>query len=453
MNGMKRLAVGLAVVLGVAAFLSLATSARAGVTITNYTWTGGGDVENWTDSLNWTSAPSGGSYPGWNTIFLGSDRAIFPNDIGPVVFTNMPAVNLNGLQTGNRKVTFCSPLYVDRPGDNTVGGSMIIGSGGVEGTSIRAACGTYVVASCSVGGNVKADTFGAEASAPVLTGTPVFDVKTFYFAQSQGSGAYNISSNWNFINVDANNLTFRSASISGNYTLNWVSEPNFNGGRPNFYIVNCGDNASGSINISSNKLLGNVLQLDGWSGSINRFGSMRGDGGTVDLNEFHIGYGNGNTLRTWVGLTNSTIYIRGIGAVALPAWDNRSTNNTLFDVRTGTKTYFDPTGVSTQYVDTGSKDRNSVARDPVDWQNNFAFDQVYIGEGDIITLVGDANIEGGETNALYATRMTGLGAGGTVKLNGHNVYLLNRPANVTFDTTAGGRVYAPPSSGTMISVQ
>jgi hypothetical protein len=437
--------------LGVAAFLSMATTTQA-VAITNYFWVGGGNVESWTDSANWTSAPTGGSYPGWNTVFVGSDRAIFPDDIGPVVFTNMPTVNLNGLQTGNRKITFCSPLYVDRPSDNSVGGVMSIGSGGVEGTSIRAAAGTYGVASCSVAGNVKADIFGAEASAPVLTGTPVFDVKTFYFAQSQGSGIYGFSTNWNFINVDANKLTFRSASISGPYTLTWLSEPNFNGGRPTFYIVNCGDNANGSINVSSNRFLANVLQLDGWSGSVNRYGIMRASGGTVGVNEIHIGYGNGNTLRTWVGLTNTAIYIRGTGTVALAAWDNRSTNNTLFNVNTGTTTTFDPTGVATQYVDTGSRDRSSVSLNPVDWQNNFAFDQVVLGAGDTIKLVGDANIEGGGTNALYATRMTGLGGGATVKLNGHNVYLLKRPSNVTFDTTGGGRVYGP-TSGTLINIR
>jgi hypothetical protein len=322
----------------------------------------------------------------------------------------------------------------------------------VEGPSIRAAAGTYGVASCSVAGNVKANDFGAESSAPVLTGSPVFDVKNFYIASSQGGGAYNISSNWNFINVDANNLTFQSASIAGAYTLTWVSEPNFNGGRPNWTIVNCGDYGAGAIDVGSSRLLGNVLKLDGWSGSDNRYGIMRCSGGTVDVNEIHIGYGNANTLKTWIALTNSTIYIRGSGSDAFAAWDNRTTNSAQFDVRTETTTYFDPTGVATQYVDTGSKDRNSVSLNPVDWSNNFAFGQVFIGAGDTITLVGDANIEGAGTNALYATKMTGLGGGATVKLNGHNVYLLKRPVNVTFDATGGGRVYAP-SSGTMMTVR
>lgn len=136
----------------------------------------------------------------------------------------------------------------------------------------------------------------------------------------------------------------------------------------------------------------------------------------------------------------------------LPAWDNRSTNNTLFNVNAGTTTTFDPTGVVTQFVDTGSRDRSSVSLNPADWQNNFAFDQVVLGEGDTIKLVGDANIEGGGNNALYATRMTGLGAGATVKLNGRNVYLLKRPVNVTFDATGGGRVYSP-SSGTIMTIQ
>jgi hypothetical protein len=90
--------------------------------------------------------------------------------------------------------------------------------------------------------------------------------------------------------------------------------------------------------------------------------------------------------------------------------------------------------------------------DPIHWQNNFAFDQVFLGEGDTITLVGDANIEGAGTNALYATKMTGLGSGATVKLNGRNVYLLKRPVNVVFDATGGGRVYAP-SSGTILSIR
>lgn len=447
------------VVLGVAAVLSLTTTSHS-ATIVTFTYTGAGaNPNNWADSNNWSSTT--GLYPGYRH-FTGStggtDVAVITNSLVPV-FTNMvddiggTTMQLNGLTTGTNKVTFTGGIQADRCYDNTVAGNMSIGSGGVEGTTIRAAAGTYGVASCSVAGNVKANDFGSESQAPTITGAPVFDVKNFYIAQSQGSGAYNISSNWSFTNVDANNLTFRSASVSGPYTFTWVSEPNFNGGRPNYYINNGQGDGYGTVNVSSSRLLGNVLWLDGWPGPpLSRCGVMRSSGGVVDLNEIHIGTGNGNAGATWLGLTNASVYIRGTGTVSLAAWDNRSTNNVRFNVSTGTTTYFDPAGVATQYIDTGSKDRNSVLLDPVDWQNNFAFDQVVFGTNDTVILVGDANIEGAGTNALYATRLTGLGGGATLKLNGHNVYLLKRPDNVTFDTAGGGRVYFP-KSGTLITIR
>ena len=143
-----------------------------------------------------------------------------------------------------------------------------------------------------------------------------------------------------------------------------------------------------------------------------------------------------------VRLLNTTIHIRGDGT----AWENTSTNAAAFTMSNNTTVTFH----NSCNLDTGSKDRNSVARDPADWVNNSAFDKIFIAEGATVTLVGDANIEGGGNTALYATSMEGLGTGATVDLNGRNFYLLKSAKNITF--IGSGKVYQQPK-GTVISVR
>ncbi len=145
----------------------------------------------------------------------------------------------------------------------------------------------------------------------------------------------------------------------------------------------------------------------------------------------------------YMALTNATVFVRGTGT----AWENDSLNNTAFNLRHTTTVTFGSSG-GTLSVDTGSKDRNSVARDPADWENNFAFDKIAIAAGATVTLTGDANIEGGGNTALYATSMVGEGAGATVNLNGRNVYLLKNAANITF--TGAGKVYQQPRGTTLL---
>lgn len=82
-------------------------------------------------------------------------------------------------------------------------------------------------------------------------------------------------------------------------------------------------------------------------------------------------------------------------------------------------------------LDTGSADRGGDGLQLSDWDNNFAYDVLYIGEGDTITLVGNADVGGG-SNALYARKIEGYGGGSTIDLNGHNVYLQEWATGVTF---------------------
>ncbi len=82
-------------------------------------------------------------------------------------------------------------------------------------------------------------------------------------------------------------------------------------------------------------------------------------------------------------------------------------------------------------LDTGSADRSGDGLQLSDWDNNFAYDVLYIGEGDTITLVGNADVGGG-SNALYARKIEGYGGGSTIDLNGHNVYLQEWATGVTF---------------------
>jgi hypothetical protein len=431
----------------VTVLLLLTTTARA--QFTNYTWTGGGNQADWTDPANWSSSPAGGTFPGHNTAFLGNDVAIFPDGLGPVTFTNTEARQLNGLQTGNRKITFAGSIQADRTSANGGFGFMTIGSGGVEGTTIRVA-GTYGVGSLSVAGNVKANDFGSNWAAPVLSGTPVFDVKNFYLPGDQGGGTYNIPSTWNFINVDANGLIIRHATyVGGSMSYVWTGTPNFNGGRPSYYF-NMASGEGIPYDVGPYTLVGNVLQLDGWPGGVTRYPILKCNGGTVDLNEIHIAYGFGGSLMTCVKLTNNaTIYIRGTNTtVALPAWDNRSTNNAAFDVRTKSTIAFDTAGaVRTQYVATGSSDLGGTQL--TSWNNNFAFDVVKVGTNTTVMLTGSANIGGGVT-ALYATRIIGLGPGATINRNGRKVYTIRSNSGVTFTGAGSTTVLYPDEPGVFI---
>ncbi len=414
------------------AIVGVLVCVAAGVQAATFTWTGGSSATaDWTNAANWNV---GVSYPGNGTN--GVDEAIFPNGSGPT-FTTMPAVKLYGLQTGNSKVTFCASVNTDRPTNNTGAGWMVIGTGGVQGTSIVAGGSTYNVSSLTVNGNVTATTFGGWNSLPVTTGSIIFDVQSFILPADQGTGTYDIPSTWTFENSAS--LTFQPLHIF-HCTLNWTGTPTFNGGRPTFNLIR-GFDPVGLMNLNAQTLVANVVTLGAWSADGARHSELRGNGATVDINVLNVN-ANGSVpaQQNFVNLDNSSIYIRGSGT----AWNNLSQGNTLFDVRTNTTTTLDPAAGALS-ISTGSKDRGGDGVQPADWVNNFAFWNITLGTGDVITLTGNATIEGLGTSALYAHYLSG---SGTIALNGHNVYLDEYPASTVL-FTGSGTVYAIPEPASL----
>jgi|GEM_PF-2585532 len=402
-------------------------------------YTGGGtDPNQWNDPNNWTNAAGSPGYP-WGTG-PEADAAIIPDGFGPSFNAGSVPTHLQRLQTGNMLVTFPSSLNMTYNSTSGWRSAVVnIGSGGL-----------------TVNGGIG---FGFNGEVGFFSAGPV----TMNFLQmclatpTQSGGYYNIGTirlqgngtgqirAWVFTN--ATNTTITSNGHMGS-NHEWVGNPIFDG-RPNWDLIDAGVtwNASGGKwDLKNYTLYGNQLRIDGGvngGGAANPYPDyLVSDGGTIDVNRIQIALGASGNGRSHVRLSNTTVHIRGDST----AWENNSTNAAAFSMTNNTTVTFH----NSCNLDTGSKDRNSVARDPADWVNNFAFDKIFIAEGATVTLTGNANIEGGGNTALYATSMEGLGAGATVDLNGRNIYLLKRAKNITF--VGPGKIYQE-ASGTVIVIR
>lgn len=415
--------------------LGILALATACLQAAEFTWTGGGAAGVWNDALNWsqTGTWAGDSGAGHTYPQDRYDRAVFA--AATVTIASGQPSELNWLTTGAGTVTLPASLtlYQYNGGGSPPGGVSprgIIGAGGLTGTALVFGNGGETFSSA---GNVTLGTLGLSSGSATQTGG-TWDITTINLPHSgtNSVAAWNIS--------DGANTTFSHTTIA-NGTLTWTGTPVFTGGRPDYSFIRGGDGTK-VYNLAAQTLWGDSLQLDGWPSGTGRYSVMNANGATVDLNTIGIGFGNASNGNTYINLDNTAVTIRGSGV----AWDNRSTNNTVFDMRTGTTTTFDP-AAGTLDLDTGSRDRGGDGVLPADWLNNFAFWNIVLGTGDTVRLVGTANIEGGGNNALYAHYLSGAG---TLLLNGRNVYLDEYPAaSVIFDTSLGGTVYAIPEPGAL----
>jgi hypothetical protein len=407
---------------------------------TNTYWVGEGDTSNWYDTANWTN--------GWvpdNYTWI----ANFSNNVA-ITFTNTGTVTLNQIiSRGSAKITlgFTTVNLVAGTGYNP-SSKLYVGPGGADFGNGTISFGN--------GGNVlqlhgDADLWALrnnhDNTMDIIQGAGAgyFRIKNFNLNGTAG-GLKPIKA-WRF---GTNTLTI-SSFVHTTGIIQFQGQPTFETAatRPDWSLYS-GINEPGGpaiLDLNGYTLQGNILSIANGSAAYRHNCVTNGvAGGTVDVNTLIIG--NGQAM-SYVSLSNTAVILRGAGTV----YDNRSTNQTYFVMTNNCTVTLNPTG-GVCNLDSGSKDRNSVARDPADWANNFAFDKIRIGEGDTVTLTGTANIEGGgNSNAVYATSLIGEGAGATVVLNGHNIYLLKNAENITFDATAGGKVFQKSTQGSIVVIR
>lgn len=424
--------------------LAVLTGSAALGAITNTTYTGGGgSPTDWNDAGNWSAGVPNNAYHAFVT--------------NAVAFSTGPAGGtVARLTTGPGAVSMTGGLQLASADFSA--STLDVGTGGVTfggglawpwGNSTLIASGNVVAASIAWG-NV----------ASIIQKGGQFQI-----------GAFNLPinmipfviTNWSFTNGTP--TTIAGCADNGSFRLDGT--PIFAGGqRPNWSIGSYSAVGVGKWDLNGQTLKGNIAAVNGAGSPISRYAWLAStNGGTIDINVLAIG--NSGYLSSYLDLHGVTVLFHGTNSTLV--YDNRSLNaagtNLVYSGGASTsiisKAYcasdnttfmFVPTGVSTQLVNTGSKDRNSFLLNPADWTNNFALDVIKIGTNTTVKLTGVANIEAGGTNALYATSIDGLGPGAVIALNGHNVYLKKRANNITVDRTGGGRLYQA-QAGTIILIQ
>ena len=423
---MNRVRLAYRVLVIVATGLTILPEARGAAT--NVDWIGGGNTSDWYDSANW----SAGNVPnnnGW--------QATISNSVD-LVFTNTGNLNLNRItMVGTGKVTFAfGQILVSAGIGFTPAGGLTVGSGGVRMNAF--ATGNQSPEYLIANGDLEATSLDWDQVGILTQNAGKFDIALFRIPNA--NSAYRYFTNWSF--RDGANTTI---------TIKWTREgtvpfkgaPTFEGGRPDWNVV-CHDGDT-IWDLRGYGIYADSVTLSGTWNNVNKVGlSNAAATGWVDANSLQVG--TAAQPNHFLALANAAVVLRGSGVV----YNNYVTNNTDFTLRTNTPFTFHPAAGSAD-EDTGSEDRNSIDLDPADWVNNFAFDAIEIGDGDSVRLVGTANVGAGN-NALYARRLRGLGSGGTVVLNGHNLYLLEAPRDVAFDGSGGGRAYYP-ATGTVITIR
>jgi len=224
---------------------------------------------------------------------------------------------------------------------------------------------------------------------------------------------------WNIVDGDNTTITQAAWACSD---AQWTGTPTISGGRPDWKMTTANNWAGPNIwDLQSYQLYGDVVEIDGNAdGAVS---VLQSTGGTVDVNSLQIALGNATASKgSYVDLTNCKVYVRGSGT----AWNNDSTATTSFDITSGTTVTLDPAGGSMTVFSNSADNGYDVESD---WDNNFAFGALEIGQGDTITL----------SDILYADSLVGLGTGATVNKNGNTVYLMEEATSITF--TGSGEVY------------
>lgn len=403
----------------------------------DYTWDGDGDGVSWDDEDNW----GGSGYPS-----DGLDRAWIME--AATITSGVPS-SINQIYTGSGAVaiTYSGSLSFNGIGGAVGPGRLDVGAGGLafSNATLTFPHGNSVIA---IDGDLTAVATAWGNTGSINQSGGLFYIDTFRLPLA---GSIPIK-NWQFGGTSP--ATFASSGTTS-ATHTFTGTPVFQAGhRPN-WSLSSGVNATGNLyDLNGYTILGNTVTLT-QVGGLNRHAYLFDDvGGTIDANQLVIH----NT--SYLNLENTSITLRGSGTI----YDNRSINNDgaaqtiggnpytpayAFDITQNTTVTLAPTG-GTADIDTGSFDFGSSLGEGSFFlgnEDNFAFDVLEIAEGAVITMVGTANWNGGGTNALYANSLIGLGAGATLDLNGHNVYLLNEPVNMTF--TGAGGVFVVPEPTTV----
>jgi hypothetical protein len=382
-------------------------------------------------------------------------NAIIPDGFA-LSLINVPG-DLQQLFTGNSAVT------INNGGTMIFKGTAAGPRGGTGGLTFTAGINWQ-----NGGGVLSADgNFGAPSVHFDNTGTitqngGLFDIATFRLPPQNNATTFDFAG-----------FAFAAAKPTVIGDVNDNTLPNFTfsgtpvflaGHRPN-WILTCGS-ATGTDAVwdlngftmvgDTIRVLGGGFQVTRYATLKNELGAGAGPGGVIDANRLEVGGFNGITYTApYLNFVDPvTVTLRGSNTI----YNNFSINNDGTGkpapfTATNSTLILDPAAGSAS-IDTGSKDLNSTDFDPADWDDNFAWDLVKIGDGDTITLTGDANVGAGN-NALYARTMECVGSSGTIDLNGHNVYLLEAPTCVTFDDSGGGAAYWPevPPSGAVLIVR
>ncbi len=312
-------------------------------------------------------------------------------------------------------------------------------------------------------GNFAATSLGWGNTGSITQNGGLFDVSTFSLPKI---GTVNIPA----YEFAANKPTVITAGVTphGTYTLTGTMVFQ-DGHRPNWTLQSNYSTGINSVwNLNGFTMVGNTITIQGGGNPLNRYATLRntntvtgGPGAHIDANVLSVG--NSNYAAPYLDFTTPvTVTLRGNNTIYINySVNNDGTEKTVAGeitnwprpFKTDTSTFiFDPDG-GTASIHTGSEDRNSTDFNPADWKDNFAFDTVRIGDGDTITLIGDANVGSGK-NALYARTIDCVSGTGTINLNGHNIYLLEEPSSsVIFDDSGGGAVYWPIPLGTVILIK
>lgn len=304
-------------------------------------------------------------------------------------------------------------------------------------------------------GNWTVGSLSFGQACPIVQHAGLWEIKT-EFELPRGVIPYEFEiTNYQFTNTAA--WTIRKRSKSG--YVKFSGQPVFWGNIPN-WTLDSSELVGARWDLNGFKMEANSIQIIGSGGTQpnGRHSYLYNRVATGEVETPTLQIGSSGYPLGYLDLQNCTVTLTGAGTI----YNNLSLNNAgdplhdgtpagPFDIRQNTVFEFAPAG-GTANLNSGSDDRDSQSLDPADWEDNFAFDVIRIAQGAAITLTGGENIGGGTHNALYARRIEGLGSGGTLVLNGRNVYLLEQPQNVTFDVTGGGTVYYPPR-GTIVTVR
>jgi len=408
--------------------VATAVAAAVCVQAINYTWDGGGDGATWTDADNW-DLDSGS--PG------AADQAWFTG--AATIAAGIPA-SVNRIITGTGAVSIAAGMsfpYVPSP--NTAGG-LTVGTGGASFTGLLSFPNgnAYINAA----GNLTCNDLSWGNTATITQTGGQFDINTFRLPGNNGA-LFNIAA-WTFA---ANKPVTMASGGTSTTSYEFTGEPVFQAGyRPNWTFSSGTDTTGIYVDLKGYHMVGNVLTLTGGGSPATRFSYLRNTSGNgvVDMNSVVIA--GGSYANCYVGATASpntlTFDLRGTGT----AWENRSTNNTLFDMSANTAVNVH----ASCSLDTGSRNLGTGG-----FGDNFAFGNLTLKSGVKATITGTANLATGENDALYVNGSLVLEDGSELAMNSRAAYV-NGPLSVGNSpgtaTVSGGNLTLTDSASFVVEV-